>query len=451
MELMDKLVSLCKRRGFIFPGSEIYGGLAGTWDYGPLGVEMKNNLRACWWKRFVQERDDVLGLEGNVLMPRRVWQASGHEAGFNDLLVECKKCHRRYRADHMKEGKYVGQEKAKIKDQCPNCGNKDFTEAKEFNIMFETFVGPIKTEENKTYLRGETAQSMFTNFKNVIDSSRLRPPFGIAQMGRCFRNEIVTGNFTFRSREFDIAEIEYFVKPGDDDKWFSGWLAEWEKFFLDLGLKKSNLKRYDHPKTKLAHYSKQTTDLLFNFPFGWEELAGVADRTDFDLLQHQKFSGQELTVFDEETKKRYLPHVIEPTLGLDRALLAFLVQAYEEVSGGRTTTTEATKEKEIILRLHKDLAPIKVAILPLAKKEPLKILAQEIYQSLRHFWRCDYDEKDSIGRRYRRQDEVGTPYCVTIDFDSLEDKKVTVRDRDTMKQERVAVGELEDYFCELLE
>jgi len=444
--LMDKIVSLCKRRGFIFQGSEIYGGLGGTWEYGTLGALMRDNIRAAWKKKFVQKRDDVEFIEGAVLLARKTWEASGHVAGFNDLLVECKKCHERFRADHMTEGQYIGQGKAKAKDQCVQCGGKEFTEPRQFNMMFETYVGPLKDEERKTYLRPETAQSMFTNFKNVLESGRRKLPFGIAQIGRVFRNEIQTGNFIFRSREFEIAEIEYFVKPGEDETVFQNWLEAWESFYLDLGLKKKNLRRYEHPKESLAHYSKRTVDLEYQFPFGWGELAGVANRTDFDLKNHIKHSGVDLVYHDEATKDKYVPYVIEPTMGIDRALVTFLVDAYEEIDGGRTTTTESNKEVETVLRLHKDLAPIKVAILPLSKKEPLQKIAQEISMDLRQHWMVQYDEVASIGRRYRRQDEIGTPYCVTVDFDSLEDKKVTVRDRDTMKQERVAIAELKDYL-----
>jgi glycyl-tRNA synthetase len=446
--LMEKIASLCKRRGFIFPGSEIYGGLGGTWDYGPLGVELKNNIRKQWWKRFVQEKSEVVGIEGCVLMNPRVWEASGHLASFYDILVECKNCHARFRADHMKAGEYVGQGKAKKPNQCPECGGEDFTEPKEFNLMFQTYVGPVADEAHKTYLRPETAQSMFTNFKFLVESMRLKVPFGVAQTGRCFRNEITTGNYIFRSREFDIAEIEFFVKPGADDKWFEIWLNEWQKFFIDLGLKKENTRLYEHPKESLAHYSKRTVDIEYKFPFGWQELAGVANRTDFDLKQHMKYSGKDLEYFDAETKEKYIPYVIEPTLGVDRALLAFLVDAYEEVKGGRTKTTESTKETEVVLHLHKNLAPIKIAVLPLVKKEPLVKLAKEIYQSLLPNWMVQYDEVASIGRRYRRQDEIGTPYCVTVDFQSLEDKTVTVRDRDTMEQERILISDLINYFKE---
>lgn len=425
-DVMEKIVSLAKRRGFIFPGSEIYGGLGGTWDYGPLGAKLRANIRWNWMKRFVRGRDDVEYIEGAVLMARKVWEASGHAESFSDELIECKKCHARFREDHLPERK------------CPSCGGTTFTDPKPFNLMFET--------QDKLYLRPETAQSMFTNFKNVYESARRRPPFGIGQIGRCFRNEITTGNFIFRSREFEIAEIEYFVKPGDDEKWFDVWLDEWEKFYLDLGIKKENLRRLEHPKNKLAHYSKRTVDLEYQFPFGWGELAGVANRTDYDLKRHIEYSGVDLSFFDQEKKEKYVPYVIEPTLGIDRALVTFLIDAYDEVKGGRTETTEATKEVEVVLRLHPALAPIKAAILPLSKKEPLVKVAQSIAAELRQQMTVMYDDAASIGRRYRRQDEIGTPYCITVDFESLDDKKVTVRDRDSMKQDRVAIAELTEYL-----
>jgi len=449
-DIMDKITSLCKRRGFISPGSDIYGGLGGTWDYGPLGAMMKNNIRQAWIKRFVQGRGDIDLIEGTILMARRTWEASGHVAGFNDLLVECKKCHERFRADHMDEGKYIGQGKAKAKGQCSACGSKEFTEPKQFNMMFETYVGPIKDEERKTYLRPETAQSMFTNFKNVVDSARRKPPFGIAQVGKCFRNEIQTGNFIFRSREFEIAELEYFVKPGEDEPAFEHWVDQWEGFYYSIGIKKENLRRQEIPKESLAHYSKRTIDLHYKFPFGWDEVAGIANRTDFDLKRHIEYSGKDLMYKDEVTQEKYIPYVIEPTLGVDRAFVACLIDAYDEVEGGRSTTTEANKEVETVLRLHKSIAPIKVAILPLSKKEPLQKIGQELAASLRPYMTVAYDEIASIGRRYRRQDEIGTPYCVTVDFDSVEDNKVTVRDRDSMKQERITIGELQAYLNQKL-
>ena len=443
VDLMEKIVSLCKRRGFIFQSSEIYGGIEALWDYGPLGSLLKNNIKEEWLKRFIQEREEVVLVDGTVLMHPKTWEASGHVKNFTDPLVECKNCHSRFRADHMAAGQFIGRDKAKEKNQCPQCGGKDFTEAKQFNLMFKTFLGPVEDESNITYLRPESAQSMFTNFKQVQESMRLKIPFGVAQTGRCFRNEITTGNFTFRTREFDIAEIEYFVKPGEDEKWFDFWVDEWEKFFLDLGLKKENLRRYEHPKEALSHYSKRTIDIEYKFPFGWSELAGIANRTDFDLSQHSKFSGKELNYFDEETGKNYIPYVVEPTLGIERLLLALLIDAYQEVEGGRTKTTKATKEMEVVLKLDKKIAPIKVAVLPLVKnKEEITKKAKEVYQLLKPNFICQYDEVDSIGRRYRRQDEIATPFAITIDFETLEKNDVTLRDRDTMEQERVRIKDL---------
>jgi len=445
---MKKIVSLAKRRGFIFQTSEIYGGVEALWDYGPLGALMKNNIKREWLRCFVQERDDVVLVDGTVIMHPRTWEASGHLESFTDPLVECKGCHARYRADQM-----ISSENPKSKIQnpksqskiqkCPKCGRTDFTEPRQFNLMFKTFLGPVEDEANVAYLRPETAQTMFEDFKLVQESQRLKLPFGIAQIGRCFRNEITTGNFTFRSREFDIAEIEYFVKPGQDEKAFEQWLYALEKFFLDLGLKKENLRRKEHEKKELAHYSKRTVDIEYKFPFGWAELAGVANRTDYDLSRHAEFSGQDLRYFDEESGKKYFPYVIEPTLGIERLLLALLVDAYEEVKGGRTTTTKAVKEIEVVLRLNKKIAPIQVAVLPLVKNnEKLVSKAKEVYQMLKPNFMCQYDEVGTIGRRYRRQDEIGTPWCVTIDHQTLEDNTVTIRDRDTMEQERVNINDV---------
>lgn len=457
-EVMPKIISLCKRRGFIFQASEIYGGVEGFWDYGPLGALLKNNIKKLFLEKFVQKRDDVFLIDGTVIMHPKTWEASGHLANFTDPLVECKECHSRFRADHMQDGRFVGEGKAKTKNQCPNCGGRKFTEAKQFNLMFKTFVGPVESEANKTYLRPETAQSMFVNFKNVLNSMRAKLPFGIAQIGRCFRNEITTGNFTFRSREFDIAEIEYFVEPGEDDRAFEDWLNLWEEFFLELGLKKENLRRYEHPKEGLAHYSKRTVDIEYKFPFGWSELAGIANRTDFDLSQHSKFSGEDLRYFDpsvdsgQAKKEKFFPYVIEPTLGLERAMLAVLIDAYTEVKGGRTKTTEATKEVEVVLKLNKKIAPIQVAVLPLVKnKSELVKKACEIYNILKCHFICQYDELGSIGRRYRRQDEIGTVFCLTVDFESLEKNDATIRNRDTMKQERVKIEKLVEALKEKLE
>jgi len=432
---MEKIVSLCKRRGFVFPSSEIYGGVSALWDYGPLGSLMKNNIKNFWIRRFVHEKENVVLIDGTVLMHPKVWEASGHLKNFTDPLIECKNCHSRFRMDHLE------------KMECKKCGSKDFTEQKMFNLMFKTFLGPVEDGASQIYLRPETAQSMFVDFKQAQESSRQKIPFGIAQVGKCFRNEITTGDFTFRSREFDIAEIEFFVKPGEDEKWFDFWLLEWERFFVDLGLKKENMRRLEHKKEKLAHYSKRTVDIEYKFPFGWAELAGVANRTDFDLSQHSKFSGKDLSVFDEEEKKNYTPYVIEPTMGIDRLFLALISNAYEEKSGGRTETTESTKEMEIILDLSEKISPIKIAVFPLLKnKDELVKKAKEIYAVLKPYFSVQYDETGSIGRRYRRQDEIGTPFCITVDFDTLNNNEITIRDRKTMQQERVGVDNLVQFF-----
>jgi len=451
-DLMRKIVSFAKRRGFIFPSSEIYGGVAGLWDYGPLGALMKNNLKEFWLKSFVLGEDNIVLINGTVLMHPKVWQASGHIENFTDPLRECKKCHLRFRADHLAAARFVGQGKAKEKNQCPVCGGKDFTEPKMFNLMFKTFLGPVEDKAHQTYLRPETAQSMFTNFQNVLDSSRLKIPFGIAQIGRSFRNEITLGDFTFRSREFDLAEIEFFVKPGEDEKWFEVWLDRWEKFYLDLGLKKKNLRRFEHPKESLAHYSKRTVDIEYKFPFGWAELAGVANRTDYDLKRHSKFSGKDLRYFDEEKKKNYYPYVIEPTLGIERALLALLIDGYQEIKEGRTKTTKATKEVEVLLKLDKKIAPIKIAVLPLVKNKPKLVKkAKEVYKMLKPYFVCQYDEVGSIGRRYRRGDEIGVILSVTVDFQTLKDDTVTLRNRDTMQQIRVEISGLQEVIQKILE
>ena len=439
--VMDKLISLSKRRGFIFPSGELYGGLQGFWDFGPLGVELKNNIKKSWWKRFVQERGDVVGLDAAIVTNPKVWEKSGHVEGFADELVECKKCHHRFKADdiansesHMANGR-----------KCPDCGG-ELTQSRKFNTMFKTFVGPVEDSSSVAYMRPETAQNIFVNFDTIRQSMRLKIPFGIAQIGKAFRNEITPGNFIFRSREFEQMEIEYFVHPKDDEKWFEAWVAASHTWFTDMGLKADNLRKYEQKKEELAHYAKRTIDIEYKFPFekGWAELMGIANRTDYDLKAHG------LKYRDEVSTEEFIPYVIEPSAGVDRAALAFLLDAYQEVEGGRTTTTESNKEKEIVLRLHKELAPVKVAVLPLSKKEQLSSVAKDIASSLRNKFVTMYDEIASIGRRYRRQDEIGTPFCVTVDFDSLEDKKVTVRDRDTMKQDRIPIAELEDYLTEQL-
>ena len=455
---MSKIVSLCKRRGFIFQGSDIYGGLANTWDYGPLGAELKRNVKDYWWKKVVHERDDVVGLDSAILMHPRTWQASGHLEGFNDALIDCKQCKSRFRADHLiedslnmkVEGKSV-QELTEIihgnEIKCPTCGMVAWTEARVFNLMFKTFQGVTEDSSSIVYLRPETAQGIFINFKNVLDSSRMKLPFGIAQIGKSFRNEITPGNFIFRTREFEQMELEFFVKPGEDEKWFEYWRQFMMDFFVSLGVKKENLRFRDHSPEELSHYSKATTDLEYKFPFGWGELWGIADRTDYDLSRHQEYSGEDMSYFDPETNERYIPYVIEPSLGVDRALLAFLVDAYDEEVLERDEQGNV-KDMRVVLHLHPALAPVKCAVLPLSKKlaEP----ALEIYQMLSKSFVTDYDDAGSIGKRYRRQDEIGTPLCVTYDFESEQDGCVTIRDRDTMQQERVKIEDIEKYIEERL-
>ena len=426
---MEKLVSLCRRRGFVFPSSEIYGGLSSCWDYGPLGAELKRNIKDAWWRAMVQERDDMVGLNASIMMHPRVWVASGHVEGFTDPLVECKNCHMRWKADDI-EG-----------NVCPACGG-ELSEPRMFNLMFKTFMGPVEEEASIVYLRPETAQGMFVNFENVLTSTRKRLPFGIAQIGKSFRNEITTGNFIFRSREFEQMEVEYFVKPGTDEKWFNYWVEQRLNWYLRLGIKKDNLKLRLHEKKELAHYARACYDVQFQFPMGWSELEGIANRGDFDLVQHAKFSGKSLEYFDEETKEHIVPYIIEPSAGVDRCFLALLCNAYEE---------EPDKDEiRVVLHLHPALAPIKVAVLPLSKKETLTPLSRQIYDSLRPHWMVTYDDAQSIGRRYRRQDEIGTPFCVTIDFKSLEDEQVTIRERDTMTQIRVSIKELKNILASKL-
>lgn len=439
---MDKIVSLCKRRGFVFPGSEIYGGLANSWDFGHLGNELLNNIGTLWWKKFVQERDDIVGIKGPIIMNPKVWEASGHLQSFTDPLVECKICHERFRADKVDE----------LQDHAETHNEKtEWTAPKNFSLLFKTFIGPVEDVKSTAYLRGELAQTMFTDFKTVLETTRMKLPFGIAQIGRAFRNEITTGNFIFRTKEFTIAEFEYFVKPGEEDEYFKYWDdAMWNFLIENLKLKIENLRKYNHPKESLAHYSKGTTDLEYNFPFGWGELAGLASRTDFDLKNHEKVSGANLKYKDPQTGEEFLPYVVEPTFGLERLTLAVLVDAYTETEP-RSGDEDAIHEKEIVLKLPKHLAPIKVAVLPLSRKEEMIKPAQEIYAELRKHFLCQYDETASIGKRYRRQDEIGTPYCVTFDFDSPNDQKVTVRDRDTMKQDRIAINDLVLYLNKSLD
>jgi glycyl-tRNA synthetase len=418
---MSKIASLCQRRGFIFPSSEIYGGLSSTWDYGPLGVELKRNIKEAWWKSMVQERDDIAGLDASILMNPQVWVSSGHVAGFSDPLVECLSCKGRFRADEL------------TGTACPTCGGV-LTQPRQFNLMFKTFMGPVEDQAAVVYLRPETAQGIFVNFLNVVNTTRKKVPFGIAQTGKSFRNEITTGNFIFRSREFEQMELEFFIKPGTDKEWFQTWVDERMKWYLRYGMRPENLKLRRHDKAELAHYAKDCIDVQFLFPQGWGELEGIASRGSYDLTQHAKGSGKELTYFDEEAKEHYIPEVIEPSCGVDRSFLAFLVNAYAE---------EPDKdETRVVLHLHPALAPMKIAVLPLSRKDTLTPTAKQIYADLRQSWMVAYDDAQSIGRRYRRQDETGTPYCVTIDFQSLDDKQVTVRDRDSMTQMRIPVGAL---------
>jgi len=418
---MEKIVSLCRRRGFIFPSSEIYGGLSSCWDYGPLGVELKQNIKQAWWRAVVQERDDIVGLDASILMHPQTWVASGHLEGFTDPLVECKNCHLRWRSDDLKG------------NNCPSCGG-ELTEPRLFNLMFKTFMGPIEEEASVVYLRPETAQGMFVNFQNVVNTTRKRLPFGIAQIGKAFRNEITTGNFIFRSREFEQMEIEFFVKSGTDEEWFNYWLEERLNWYVKLGIKKENLRLREHTKGELAHYARVCYDIDYLFPMGWAELEGIANRGDFDLVQHASFSGKSLDYFDEETKEHFVPYIIEPSAGVDRSALAFLCDAYDEEL--------AEGEIRVILHLHPALAPIKVAVLPLSRREKLVAVAKQIYADLRQWWMVSYDDAQSIGRRYRRQDEIGTPFCVTVDFQSLEDGQATIRERDSMNQIRVPINEL---------
>src|SRR5262245_47759586 len=423
-KLMDRVVNLAKRRGLIFPSSEIYGGFRSTWDYGPLGVLLKRNVKDAWWRTMVQLRDDIVGLDAAVLMAPQVWEASGHVATFTDPLVECRNCNERCRADHRPES-----------GACPNCGAKDsFTDARQFNLMFKTHVGPVEDSSAVAYLRPETAQGIFVNYKNVQTTARKKPPFGIAQIGKSFRNEVTPGNFIYRTREFEQMEMEYFVPPEEADKWFEYWVAQRYGWYVDYGIPEPQLRIRPHDADELSHYSVGTSDVEYLFPWGWGELEGIANRTDYDLTQHAKFSGEDLTYFDQEHDVHYVPYVVEPAAGADRATLAFLLAAYDE--------EEVRGEKRTVLRLDHRLAPIKVAVLPLSRNEKLSPVARDIAGALRPHLQVDFDDAGAIGRRYRRQDEVGTPLCVTVDFDTLEDDAVTVRDRDTMDQVRVPVAEL---------
>ena len=455
---MDKIVGLCKSRGYVYPGSEIYGGLANTWDYGPLGVELKNNIKKAWMKKFVQESKYNVGLDAAILMNPDVWVASGHVGNFSDPLIDCKECKTRHRADKLIEEWAHEQGKDMIADgmsdeqlinfikenhiPCPNCGKENFTDIRKFNLMFKTYQGVTEDSKSEIYLRPETAQGIFVNFKNAMRTTRRKLPMGIAQIGKAFRNEITPGNFTFRTREFEQMELEFFCKPGTDLEWHKYWKEFCENWLLSLGMKKENIRLRDHSPEELSHYSNGTTDIEFTFPFGWGELWGIADRTDYDLKQHMEHSKEDMTYLDSETNEKYIPYCIEPSLGCDRVALAFLCNAYdeEEIAEGDVRT---------VLHLHPALAPYKVAVLPLSKK--LSEKAEEVYTKLSKKFMCDYDEAGSIGKRYRREDEIGTPYCITIDFDTLEDESVTVRDGDTMEQIRIKIDELEAWLQEKVE
>ena len=418
---MEKLVSLCRRRGFVFPSSEIYGGLSSSWDYGPLGVELKRNIKEAWWRAVVRERSDMVGLDTSILMHPQVWAASGHLERMSDPLVECKNCHLRWRADEVKG------------ETCPSCDG-ELTESRQFNVMFKTFMGPVEEDASVVYLRPETAQGIFVNFQNVVNTARKRLPFGIAQMGKSFRNEITTGNFIFRSREFEQMEIEFFVKPGTDGEWFRYWVEERLNWYVNLGIRKENLRLRPHGQEELAHYASMCSDVEYLFPMGWAELEGIANRGDYDLRQHTESSGKSLEYYDDATREHFIPYVIEPSAGVDRSALAFLADAYTE---------EPDKDEvRVLLRFHPDIAPLKVAVLPLSRKENLAAFARDVYADLRREWRVEFDDTQSIGRRYRRQDEIGTPFCVTVDFQSLEDNRATIRERDTMNQIRVPISEL---------
>ena len=454
-QIVDAVVSLAKRRGFVYPTGEIYGGTRSAWDYGPLGVELKDNIRQAWWRSMVQLREDVVGLDSAVILPRQTWVASGHVEAFVDPLTECQACHRRFRADEVMEE--FTERKGRAPDgglagvPCPQCGAKrSFTDPKMFNGLLRTHLGPVETEEGLHYLRPETAQGIFVNFLNVLGSARRKPPFGIAQVGKSFRNEVTPGNFIFRTREFEQMEMEFFVEPGTDEQWHEYWIAERWNWYIDLGLSTDNLRLYEHPAEKLSHYSKRTVDIEYRFRFGgaeFGELEGIANRTDFDLTTHSEHSGADLSYFDQEKGQRWTPYVIEPAAGLTRSVLAFLLEAYDE---DEAPNAKGGVDKRTVLRFDPRLAPIKAAVLPLSRSAELSPKARALATALRARWNVEFDDAGAIGRRYRRQDEIGTPFCVTVDFDTLDDNAVTVRDRDSMQQERVGLDRVEGYLFEHL-
>jgi glycyl-tRNA synthetase len=452
---MDTIVSLSKRRGFVYPSSEIYGGLRASWDYGPLGVELKNNIKHQWWRSMVQERDDIVGLDSSVILAREVWEASGHITEFVDPLTECMSCHKRFRADHLieqYEAKHGHPPENGLADlTCPNCGNKGtFTEPRMFSGLLKTYLGPVEDESGLAYLRPETAQGIFINYKNVLQSSRRKIPFGIGQIGKSFRNEITPGNFIFRTREFEQMEMEFFVRPGTDEEWHQTWIDTRFAWYKDLGISEDNLRLFEHPKDKLAHYSKRTVDVEYKFGFQgseWGELEGIANRTDFDLTTHGRESGVDMSYLDQESGERFVPYVVEPAAGVDRAALVFMLDAYSE---DEAPDAKGNLEKRTVMRFDRRIAPVKVAVLPLSRNADLSPKARDLAAALRKRWNTDFDDASAIGRRYRRQDEIGTPYCVTVDFDTLEDQAVTVRERDSMRQERIGIDQLEAYLGERL-
>ena len=454
-ERMDTLVSLSKRRGFVYPSSEIYGGLRASWDYGPLGVEMKNNIKRLWWRSMVTERDDIVGIDSSVILAREVWEASGHVTEFVDPLTECTSCHKRFRADQLEEAyedKHGHAPANGLADiACPNCGTRGaFTEPRMFNGLLRTYLGATEDESGLAYLRPETAQGIFINYRNVLQTSRRKVPFGIGQIGKSFRNEITPGNFIFRTREFEQMEMEFFVKPGTDEEWHERWIDTRFGWYVDLGLRKENLRRYEHPPEKRSHYSKRTVDIEYRFEFPgseWGELEGIANRTDYDLRTHAKASGVDMSYLDPDTGERYVPYVIEPAAGVDRGMLVFLLDGYAE---DEAPDAKGNLEKRTVLRLDPRIAPVKAAVLPLSRNPDLSPKARDLAATLRKRWNTDFDDASAIGRRYRRQDEIGTPYCVTVNFDTLDDQAVTVRERDSMKQDRVSIANVESYLAERL-